>query len=122
MAGRAGTESAAFVAAGAVRKEDLGGGIKRQMLGYGPELMIVRVWFERGAVGEVHAHPHSQSSYVESGRFKVQIDGEERELRAGDGFYVAPHLDHGAVCLEPGVLIDTFSPAREDFLATRGAS
>ncbi|QUL38148.1 cupin domain-containing protein [Erythrobacter sp. JK5] len=101
-------------------KEDLGEGISRQILGYGPDLMIVKVWFEEGAIGQVHDHRHSQSSYVESGRFEVLIDGEKRVLEAGDSFYVAPHLDHGAVCLQPGVLIDTFSPAREDFLGQEG--
>ena len=116
MATLANETSPPFVLAEKVPKEDLGGGITRQILGYGPDLMIVRVWFEKGAIGEVHAHPHSQSTYVESGRFEVFVDGEKRILSAGDGFYIAPHLDHGAVCLEPGVLIDTFSPQREDFL------
>lgn len=105
-----------FVAAKYAPKEDLGGGITRQILGFGPEIMVVRVWFEKGSVGEVHAHRHSQSTYVESGTFEVYIDGEKRVLDAGDSFYIAPHLDHGAVCLEAGVLIDTFSPLREDFL------
>lgn len=106
----------AFVFAGDIEKEVVGDGIARQILGYGPDLMVVRVWFEKGSVGEVHAHPHSQSTYVESGKFEVFIDGETRVLRAGDGFYIAPGLDHGAVCLERGVLIDTFNPPREDFL------
>ncbi len=105
-----------FVTAKDTPVDDLGDGISRQILGYGPDIMIVRVWFEEGAVGQVHAHRHSQSSYVESGKFEVFIDGEKRVLEAGDCFYVAPHLDHGAVCLEAGVLIDTFSPLREDFL------
>jgi len=96
--------------------EQLEPGIRRQVLGYGPDLMLCRVWFDQGAVGQVHSHAHSQSSYVESGRFRVTIDGEERELATGDAFYVAPDLDHGAVCLETGVLLDAFSPARADFL------
>lgn len=108
--------SAAFLEASEIAREDLGNGIARQILGYGPDLMIVRVWFDRGAIGEVHAHRHSQSTYIESGKFEVFIDGNNKVLEAGDSFYVAPGLDHGAVCLEPGVLIDTFSPAREDFL------
>ncbi len=116
MATLAKPSSDAFVRYEPEAIETVGDGIRRQMLGYGPEIMIVRVWFENGAVGEVHAHRHSQSSYVESGRFLVEIDGEKQELGAGDCFYVAPHLDHGAVCLEEGVLIDTFSPLREDFL------
>ena len=111
-----------FVVAKETRKEDLGEGISRQILGFGPDLMIVRVWFEKGAVGQVHAHRHSQSSYVESGKFEVFLDGEKRVLEAGDGFYIEPHLDHGAVCLEAGVLIDTFSPAREDFLGQESGS
>lgn len=110
------TSSEPFVVAKETEREELGSGIVRQILGYGPDLMIVRVWFEKGAVGEVHAHRHSQSTYVESGRFEVFVDGHKKVLGAGDSFYIAPHLDHGAVCLEPGVLIDTFSPAREDFL------
>jgi len=109
-------QSEAFVHDASISEEDLGGGIKRKILGYGPEIMVVRVWFDAGAVGEVHAHRHSQSTYVESGKFEVLVDGEKQVLEAGDSFYIAPHLDHGAVCLEAGVLIDTFSPLREDFL------
>lgn len=114
------SNSEAFVEAASVRKEDLGGGIARQILGFGPDLMVVRVWFEEGAVGDVHSHPHSQSTYVESGRFRVMVGDKVRELGAGDGFYAEPHADHGAVCLEAGVLIDTFSPVREDFLGEGG--
>lgn len=120
MAVKMAGSSPAFVRAAALEMESLGGGISRKILAYGPDLMIVRVWFELGAVGDIHAHRHSQSTYVESGRFEVSIDGERRVLECGDSFYVAPHLDHGAVCLEPGVLIDTFSPAREDFLGWEG--
>lgn len=113
-------QSPPFVLADETPTEDLGDGITRQILGYGPEIMVVRVWFERGSVGQVHSHPHSQTTYVESGVFEVFIDGEKRQLSAGDSFYIAPNLDHGAVCLEPGVLIDTFSPVREDFLKAEG--
>ena len=114
------TQSPPFVMTSKTPKEDLGDGITRQILGYGPEIMIVRVWFEPGSVGAVHSHPHSQSTYVESGVFEVMVGGEKRVLGEGDSFYIAPHLDHGAVCLERGVLIDTFSPVREDFLKAEG--
>ena len=112
--------SGGFLHATKVEIEQLEPGIRRQMLGFGPDLMVCRIWFDAGAVGQVHAHPHTQSSYVESGRFRVIIDGEARELFAGDGYYVAPNLQHGATCLEAGVLIDAFSPARADFL-TQGS-
>lgn len=105
-----------FVVSRETAKEDLGGGISRQILGYGPEIMVVKVWFESGAVGSVHSHPHSQCTYIESGRFEIEIDGEKRVLEAGDCAYIAPGLDHGASCVETGALIDTFSPVRDDFL------
>ncbi|RME94601.1 MAG: cupin domain-containing protein [Alphaproteobacteria bacterium] len=90
--------------------------MKRQLLGYNDAIMAARVWFDEGAVGALHKHPHSQVAYVESGRFDVTVGGETRTLTAGDSFYVAPDTMHGAVCREAGVLIDIFSPARKDFL------
>ena len=105
-----------FVTAEGAEREVAGPGITRQFLGYGPDLMAVKVWFEKGAVGEVHEHFHSQVSYVESGVFDVQVGSEVKRLVAGDSFYVDPHVDHGAVCIEAGVLIDMFNPVRQDFL------
>jgi quercetin dioxygenase-like cupin family protein len=109
-------ESGAFVFANIAGAEEIGPGLKRQLLGYNGELMAVRVWFETGAVGELHKHPHAQVAYVESGRFDVTVGEETRTLTSGDSFYVAPETMHGAVCLEAGVLIDMFSPVREEFL------
>ncbi len=96
--------------------EDVGEGIRRQILGYNNELMLVKVWFEEGAVGYVHSHRHSQTSYVESGEFDVNIDGEIKRLSEGDSFFIPPHVSHGAECKKAGVLLDFFSPVREDFL------
>lgn len=95
-------------------------GITRHFLGFGPDLMAVKVWFEEGAIGVEHKHHHAQVSYVESGEFKVTIDGETQHLKAGDSFYVDPHNLHGAVCIKKGVLIDMFTPCREDFLNGEG--
>lgn len=96
--------------------ENPGPGIQRQIMGYDGQLMIVKVKFDKGAVGTQHEHYHSQATYVASGRFELEIGGEKRILSAGDGYYVAPDELHGCVCLEEGILIDTFSPHRADFL------
>ncbi|NLB03345.1 MAG: cupin domain-containing protein [Bacteroidales bacterium] len=95
---------------------DLGGGVKRQILGYDQNIMLVKVAFEQGSVGAAHKHPHSQSSLCVSGKFEVDINGQSSVISAGDGFYVAPDLMHGVRCLEAGVLLDAFAPCREDFL------
>lgn len=91
-------------------------GIKRQIMGYDGQLMMVKVAFEKGAIGTLHEHYHSQATYVVSGKFELTIGDEKRILVAGDGYYVAPDELHGCICLEKGVLIDTFSPMRADFL------
>jgi len=97
--------------------EQAGDGIKRQILGFGNDLMLVKVKFETGARGVLHSHPHLQASYVESGVFELNIGGSVMTLRKGDGYYVPAGSVHGCLCLEEGMLIDAFSPAREDFLS-----
>ncbi|NJW52118.1 cupin domain-containing protein [Salinimicrobium oceani] len=96
--------------------EPAGEGISRQITGYNPQLMIVKVKFEKGAVGDVHDHLHSQGTVVASGKFRITIDGISEVLESGDAFFVPPRAKHGAECLEKGILIDSFSPVREDFL------
>ena len=96
--------------------QTVGPGVTRKILGYDHELMLVCAKFEQGAIGPLHHHPHRQVTYVASGRFEVEIGGSKQTLETGDSFFVAPDLVHGAVALEPGVLVDVFAPAREDFL------
>ena len=91
-------------------------GLRRQILGHGPDLMMVRVQFEPGAVAALHHHPHRQAAYVVSGRYQVTVDDERAELGPGDCFFVAADRVHGVVALEGGTVIDVFTPAREDFL------
>jgi quercetin dioxygenase-like cupin family protein len=98
--------------------EVAGPGMKRKIMTYDERLMVVKVEFEKGAVGSLHQHHHSQISHIESGRFEVEIGGEKKVLKWGDAFYVPPNVVHGAVCLEAGVLIDIFSPMREDFVTS----
>ena len=95
------THSEAFQFEKELEWENPAPGIRRQMMGYDGQLMMVKVEFEKGAVGAMHQHYHSQATYVASGKF---------ELAIGD-------QPHGCVCLEAGVLIDTFSPMRSDFLS-----
>ena len=100
--------------------EDIGGGLYRKLLGYDGKLMLAKVWFDKGAVGEVHAHHHTQVSYVLSGKFEVEVDGRKQVMEAGACFFVPSMAMHGAVCLEPGILLDVFTPVREDFLEAEG--
>lgn len=90
--------------------------VKRKIMSYDENLMLVKVEFQKGGIGSMHDHHHSQTTYVESGSFDVTIGGETKTLKTGDVFYIPPHVSHGATCTETGVLLDFFSPMREDFL------
>ena len=60
--------------------------------------------------------PHTQITYVVSGRFSFTIDGETRQVAAGDTLLKKNGVPHGCTCLEAGVLLDIFNPMRGDFL------
>ncbi|OEF27377.1 cupin domain-containing protein [Vibrio rumoiensis] len=98
--------------------EEVGGGIKRKIVGYTDDLMAVHLRFDKGAIGAPHTHEiHDQIGYVVSGSFEAEIDGKKCVLKAGDAYIARKHTEHGAVALEEGsILLDMFSPAREDFL------
>jgi quercetin dioxygenase-like cupin family protein len=105
-----------FVSAADVAWDNTGEGVRRQVLGHGTELMVVRVEFKAGAIGALHQHPHRQATYVVAGRFDVTVGGETSELVAGDCFYASADVVHGVRALEDGALIDVFTPVRKDFL------
>ncbi len=96
--------------------EDLGNGVSRKILAHEGSLMQVEVHFEEGAVGPLHNHPHEQLTFVLSGEFQFTIGDETRIVKAGDTLYKKSGVMHGCVCLKKGVLLDTFTPQRLDFL------
>ncbi|MBB6240411.1 quercetin dioxygenase-like cupin family protein [Pedobacter sp. AK013] len=98
--------------------EDLGAGVKRKIMAYDEQLMLVKVSFEKGAIGTIHNHPHLQMSYVANGSFEVSMGNDKQILNVGDVFFAPSNVFHGVVCLEAGLLIDIFNPHREDFLVT----
>ncbi|MFT6881075.1 MAG: quercetin dioxygenase-like cupin family protein [Algoriphagus sp.] len=107
----------AFVNDTALEWEQVEELIKRKIMSYDDKSMLVKVHFQKGGVGKIHSHYHSQISYVESGSFEITIGDDVKLLKTGDVFYIAPDLLHGAICLEEGILLDFFSPLREDFLS-----
>lgn len=105
-----------FVKNDDIKLTDLGGGVSRKILAYDENLMSVEVRFEKGAVGSMHTHPHTQISYVLEGKFEATINGETTVIAKGDTYITPPDAPHGVVCLEAGALLDIFTPMRADFL------
>lgn len=95
---------------------EAGAGVTRRVLADSPELMVVQFTFGHGAKGLRHNHPHVQSTYVQSGRFEFFMEEKTFEVGPGDSFVIPSNAYHGCRAIEPGVLIDTFTPRRDDFL------
>ena len=110
------TESPIFVKPADGEWTPTGPGVKRRILTYNDELMVVEVAFEKDAVGPLHQHPHIQASYVAEGSFEVTIAGRTDTLTKGQSFIVPSGAIHGCRALEPGLLVDAFTPMRAEFL------
>jgi enamine deaminase RidA (YjgF/YER057c/UK114 family)/quercetin dioxygenase-like cupin family protein len=91
-------------------------GLTRHILANNPELMLVEHHMEQGWEGTRHSHPHHQLVYVISGHLRVDCGGRTFEVRAGDSFVVDGGLEHQAWALAPSVVLDVFTPTRQDYL------
>jgi quercetin dioxygenase-like cupin family protein len=93
-------------------------GAQRRILSYGGKLMAVQFTFDAGVTSAWHSHPHEQIGYVISGEIDLVMDGHgTTRLAAGASYYVPPDVKHNIKTHKPSVLLDCFTPIREDFLA-----
>jgi quercetin dioxygenase-like cupin family protein len=95
-------------------------GAERRVLSYGDNIMLVQVSFPAGVASWDHSHPHAQVSYVVSGEIDFVREGfPPVRLVAGGSCYVPPDVRHHIETHAPSVLLDCFSPMRQDFVEGR---
>jgi quercetin dioxygenase-like cupin family protein len=78
--------------------------------------MLVRHQMRKGWRGARHRHTHEQMVYVIKGRIRVNVENAWHDAIEGDNFIVASNAEHEAEALEDSVVLDIFTPAREDYL------
>jgi len=85
----------------------------------GDKMMLVEFYFDKGGIGVLHKHTdHEQIGYVVKGSFEITVGSETKVAQQGDCYYAAKNVWHGVIALEDdSVLVDSFTPIREDFLA-----
>ncbi len=96
--------------------EQLGPGVSRKIMAYSDNIMLVEMSFKKGAFGSLHNHPHEQVSYIKKGSFEFTVGDTVKVVKEGDCVYNEPNVMHGCKALEDGVVLDVFTPKREDFL------
>ena len=91
--------------------------VSRKVLLHQNSMMLVEFTFAKGGVGQPHSHEeHEQIGYIAKGSFEVTVGDETKTLSVGDSYYAAKNEVHGVVALEEGVIVDTFTPIRKEFL------
>jgi len=98
------------------KKSEPESGLKRRVLAYNDKLFLAEHEMVKGWVGTVHSHPHEQIVYVVHGHLKVACEGRKVDVRTGDTFVVRGGVEHGASAVEDSLVIDVFTPCREDYI------
>jgi quercetin dioxygenase-like cupin family protein len=100
------------------KKLSIAPGVTNHILINGEKIMLVLIEFEPGSVVPLHSHPHEQAGMCLKG--KVEFQGEDKTSIVDSDMVYLFHSNekHGAktVSKEGAVVLEVFSPPREDFL------
>ncbi len=91
-------------------------GIGRKTLVYGEKTLMSEFKLQKGSAVPLHSHPHEQAGYLVSGQVRNTVGTEESTCNPGDSWCIAGDKEHGAEALHDSVLVEVFSPVREDYL------
>lgn len=94
-------------------------GLRRQVMSYSKEMMLVRHKVEPGWVGAAHSHPHEQLVFVVSGAIQLNLAGITHALSAGDSILVAGGIQHQACTDRASEVLDVFTPCRADYTSSQ---
>jgi quercetin dioxygenase-like cupin family protein len=95
--------------------EELSPTLARQVL-HTESMTLARLRLARGALVPRHRHPSEQITTVLEGRLRFRVDGEERIVGAGESVALAVNEPHAVEALEDSLVLDVFSPRRDDWL------
>jgi quercetin dioxygenase-like cupin family protein len=91
-------------------------GIDLIVLSHGERLMMAKMLYKANDRVPIHKHPNEQCGYVLSGKYRLRFGENDRELTSGDSYCIPHNVEHCFEIIEPGEVLDCFSPLREDYL------
>ena len=99
-----------------IPREELNPRLVRQAI-HTAQMTVARLEMKAGAAVPVHRHHNAQFTMVQTGSLKFLLaDGREVVVGAGQVLDLPPHVPHGVEVLEDSVVIDLFTPRREDWI------
>jgi quercetin dioxygenase-like cupin family protein len=90
-------------------------GVYRRTMGTTDEAMLCEFFLKREAIVPPHSHLNDQVGYVVFGRVEFRIGEERRICLPGDSYAIPGGITHSARALVDSLLIDVFSPPRDDY-------
>jgi quercetin dioxygenase-like cupin family protein len=96
---------------------DIAPGIRRRTITHGTSMYQMVAKLEAGSRMPEHKHSQEQIVHILEGRMKLIVSGVPHELKRGESFYLAGNVPHGVETIEDTLVLDTFSPPRDDYLA-----
>lgn len=96
---------------------DIVPGIRRRTVANGASMYQMMAELKAGSQMPEHKHPQEQIVHILKGRMKLIVSGVPHELKQGDSFYLGANVPHGVETIEETIVLDTFSPPRDDYLA-----
>ena len=96
-------------------------GVTFSLLAVDERAMVTKMLYAKGNDVPFHQHPHTQAGYIVSGRYRVRTQGDpggdfDGELGPGDSYVIPGGVEHAITVIEPGEVVDVFTPPREDYL------
>ena len=89
-------------------------GIKQKTLVYGQQTLMAELKMLKGTRIPTHKHPHEQTGYLVSGRTRLFIDDQVYDCSPGGSWCIPGNAEHGTYAVKDSVVIEIFSPVRED--------
>ncbi|MFC2084677.1 cupin domain-containing protein [Bacteroidota bacterium] len=91
-------------------------GVSLKNLTHGDKTHLTKVMLDKGAIIPEHKHPNEQTGYLLSGKLKFFSGDQDFIVLPGDSWTFLGDTMHGAEALEDTIVLECFSPAREDYL------
>jgi quercetin dioxygenase-like cupin family protein len=105
-----------FCKKGSGNKKKLLEGIELATLVHGEKTLMGQFSIAKGAAIPAHSHPHEQTGIMLSGKLRFTVDGQVMDVVSGDSWCLPGGVEHSAEALDDSVIIEVFSPVREDYL------
>ena len=95
--------------------EELTPSIGRQLV-HTSTMTVARIHLRAGAVVPRHEHSHEQVATVLDGSLRFVVGDEEHVLSAGESMIVPGGVPHEVEALADSLVLDVFSPVRDDWV------